>query len=99
MHLCASCCTGAPKGRRQAPSLSVSGCRSVGHNGEELPRERGLRGQNNGAAVQSRAAEGMTSRSVRAAATTPAPRPSTGKYNGKWEVKSVRKWRGIPSML
>lgn len=54
-----------------------------------------------------RAAEGMTSRSVslvelllRLQAHPPHTHtPAVSTYNGKWEVKSKRKWRGIPSML
>lgn len=32
-----TCGIGDPQGRRQAPTAMVSGCRSVRHNGEELP--------------------------------------------------------------
>lgn len=51
-----------------------------------------------------RAAEGTTSRSVSLVELllrlqAPPLQPSVSTYNGKWEVKSKRKWRGIPSML
>ncbi|KAK5867452.1 hypothetical protein PBY51_011944 [Eleginops maclovinus] len=61
----------------------------------------GLRGQNNGAAVQTEQQRArrvdLSEWQICRGYSGPGPSPHT--YNGEWEVKCRRKWRGIPSML
>lgn len=85
-------------GRRLLPRYQVAGL------SDTMVRSRprlGLRGQNNGAAVQTeqQRARRADLSAWQSCAGYSGLGPSPRAYNGGWEVKSARKWRGIPSML